>query len=685
MQDATPATVLGDFGGATFAYEGVTSTFFRRGDGFMVRTDGAGGVLEDLPVRFTFGVAPLQQYLIELPRGRLQALGIAWDTRPRAQGGQRWFHLYPSQRITPADALHWTRPLQSWNAMCADCHSTDVRRGHDPSTGRYATTCAEIDVSCEACHGPGSTHVAWAQGGLAADRTLGLAVLFDERRGVTWDIDPGTGNARRSRAREGTREIEACARCHARRGELGAPYEHGAPLGQAYRVALLEEPLYFADGQIRDEVFEYGSFLQSRMFHAGVTCGDCHEPHGLQLRATGSTVCLQCHAADRYRTPLHHHHAEGSPGATCVACHMPARTYMVVDVRRDHGFRIPKPDRTLTLGTPNACNDCHGGRSAAWAAAQVRRWYGEPAPGFQRFAEALHAGSVGAPGARGQLLRLAADGTEPGIARASALARLDAIPDATALALVRRLLDDDDPLVRRAAVAAYALAPLGAQRDLLPRLDDPVRDVRLTAARRVAALPLGALPERARAAVARATDEYIAAQRAQSDRPEAQSNLGALYLELGRAADAEAAFARALALDPTFVPAAVNLAELFRQTGREPEGEPVLRRMLATDSAIVHHALGLWLIRAQRGDEALVELGKAAERAPEDPHQGYVLAVALKDAGRTAEARRALVTTLARHPYHRESLRALVSLEREAGNLDQARSLAARLAELERE
>ncbi len=661
MAEATPATVLGAFDGARFAYAGVTSTFFRRGDAYTVRTDGEDGALGDFSVHFTFGVAPLQQYLVELPGRGLQALGIAWDARPRLQGGQRFFHLYPDGHVTHDDALHWTRPRQRWSAMCADCHSTDLRRRYDPASAGIETTYAEIDVACEACHGPGSLHVAWARDGASAAPGKGLVMTFDERRGATWDIDPRTGSARRSRPRGGTRGIDACARCHARRGELGVPCEPGAPIGQAYRVALLDDGLYFPDGQIGDEVFEYGSFLQSRMFHAGVTCSDCHNPHTLSLRAPGSDVCLQCHAADRFRSPAHHHHREGSPGAACVACHMPARTYMVVDVRRDHGFRIPRPDRSLTLGTPNACNACHTRRTPAWAAERVRAWYPDQNPGFQTFAEVLHAGSAGAPGATRALLRLAANGAQPGIARASALARLDAIPDAAALDVVRRLLGDDDPLVRRAAAAAYALAPPPALVALVPVLDDPVRDVRFEATRRLARIRSAALPRRDVQRCARAFDDLAAALRAQSDRPEALAELGALDLDLGRAADAEAAFFQALAVDPTFAPAAVDLADLYRRSGRDAQGEPVLHRFLAgasgPESAIAHHALGLWLVRAGRGDEALAELRRAAELAPEDPRFGYVLAVALRDAGRAAEARHALVETLARHPYHRESLR----------------------------
>lgn len=633
MQQASPATTLGDFADATFTYAGTTTTFYRRGDALLVRTDGPGGVLGEHQVRFTLGVAPLQQLLVDLPggSGRLQALGIAWDARPRAEGGQRWFHLYPEQRVTHDDPLHWTRPRQNWNAMCADCHSTDLRRAYDPSAGTYATTYAEMEVSCEACHGPGSAHLAWARGERPDLDGKGLSAPLDERRGVSWGIDPATGNARRSRPRQEAREVEACARCHARRGEIGASHEPGGLLGQAYRVALIEEGLYFADGQIRDEVFEHGSFLQSRMFHAGVTCSDCHDPHRLSLRAPGSDVCLRCHAAGRYRAAEHHHHPEGSPGASCVGCHMPARTYMVLDVRRDHGFRIPRPDRTVSLGTPNTCNACHQDRSAAWAAAQVRGWYGHPRPGFQAFAETLRAADTGARGARELLLRLAADRAQPGIARASALARLDGDPPS--LSAARALLGDADPLVRRAAAGVYAGADPRAARDLLPVLGDPVRDVRLEAARWVVRLPLGELDQASSRLRERALEEYLAAQRALGDHPEAATRLGAVLLDLGLPGEARAAYQRALSLDPACVPAAVNLADLYRREGREEEGAELLRSTLSLqpEAAVLHHALGLFLVRAGRAEEALAELRRAVELAPGDRRLGQVLELLLRE------------------------------------------------------
>lgn len=688
MAHASATTVLGDFDDARFTYGDVTSVFFRRDGKFFVRTDGPDGKLQDFEIKFTFGVDPLQQYLIELPGGRWQALSIAWDSRPKAEGGQRWFHLYPNDRIDFHDPLHWAGLQQNWNFMCAECHSTNLQRNYNPATKSYATSYSEINVSCETCHGPGSRHVAWAEhkpGGESIDaKTKGLLVLLDERHGVTWSIDPQTGSAVRSTPRKTTREIETCALCHARRGPIWATITPGAPIGDSHRVSLLEDQLYYPDGQIRDEVYEYGSFLQSKMFANGVTCSDCHDPHSLKLRAEGNGVCEQCHAPDKFATTAHHHHQERSAGAQCVACHMPTRTYMVVDPRRDHSFRIPRPDQSAALGTPSACNGCHTDKSSQWSAEQIKSWYGTPKPGFQQFGETLHAGSRGAPGARVQLLALAEDTSQPGIARASALIRLDRITNQPALETLRKLLRDPDPLVRRAAIAVYAVAPLSARRDLFALLDDPIRDVRLEAARLVADLPAQRLTPEEQSRRERAIDEYVASQRSNADRPESHHNLGLLFLSLGRSAEAQSELRAALAIDPSFVPAAVTLADLYRALGRDGEAEPVLRDMIARypEAAAPHHALGLWLVRASRRAEAVAELKRAAELAPDDPRMAYVYAVALAQSDR-AKAIAELQRSLARNPYHRETLSALAAFSRDAGASADALRYAETLAQLE--
>ena len=689
MEEANERTVLGDFGGARFTHGGVTSRFFRRDGRYFVNTDGPGGKLADFEVRYTFGVHPLQQYLVELPGGRLQALGIAWDARPKAQGGQRWFHLYPDRKLGAGNPLHWTGIDQNWNYQCADCHSTNLRKNYDEATRTYRTTWSEIDVGCEACHGPGSGHAAWAKLDAAArrgDASKGLVVALDERRGVAWAIDAATGNATRSSPRASNREIETCARCHSRRGQFDDAWHPGTPLGNAYRVALIEPGLYYADGQMRDEVYNHGSFLQSRMHARGVTCSDCHEPHTQKLRAPGNAVCAQCHAPARFDVAAHHHHKPGTPGAECASCHMPTKTTMIVNPRHDHSMRIPRPDRTVSLGTPNACASCHAKQGAKWAADAGARWFPQRKPGFQTFAETLAAGDAGAPGAQGKLAALATDPTMPGIARASAIPRLVRHPGRATLPALEKALADGDPLVRTAAADALRDADPAARARLLAKLlADPVRAVRMEAARGLAGEPESRLAADDRTRFARAQDEYLAALRFNADRPEAQVELGGWHAARRQGDQAIAAYRRALELDPTYVAASVNLADLLRGLGQEREAEAVLREAVKSDpsAAGALHALGLSLVRQKRGQEAIAALGQAARLAPADPRFAYVYAVALHDSGRRAEAMKTLEAAIARHPYDREILLALVSYERESGNLAQAARRAKLVAELE--
>jgi Doubled CXXCH motif (Paired_CXXCH_1)/Cytochrome c554 and c-prime len=303
MQVADEQTVLGDFENATFTYRDVTTTFFRRDGKFFVRTDGPDGQLHDYEVAYTFGVTPLQQYLIAFPGGRYQALGIAWDSRPQDAGGQHWFHLYPEQRLAPGNPLHWTGLDQTWNYQCAECHSTNLQKNYRLDGDRYETTWSELNVACEACHGPGSRHVAWAKAGgtvpTPEEPSKGLMVQLTGRDDAAWVMDPHTGSAKRTTPLPARFEVETCARCHARRGILDDRYVPGRSLMDTHRPALLEEGLYYADGQIQDEVYEYGSFLQSKMYRAGVTCSDCHDPHSLRLRDTENALCAHCHSPER--------------------------------------------------------------------------------------------------------------------------------------------------------------------------------------------------------------------------------------------------------------------------------------------------------------------------------------------------------------------------------------------------
>jgi Flp pilus assembly protein TadD len=682
MQPASASTALGNFADARFRHDGVTSLLHRRDDQLLARTGGPDGTLHDYPITHTFGVAPLQQYLVAFPGGRFQALEIAWDSRPAASGGQRWFHLYPDEKIGPGDALYWTGPAENWNFMCADCHSTNVRKGFDERSGGYATTFAEVSVACEACHGPGSQHVAWARGDRVGD--VGLMIALDERRGISWEHD-AAGKPHRSAPRRSERELEMCARCHSRRGILHEDHVHGQRVGDDYRVALLDDELYWPDGQVKGEVYEYGSFVQSRMFAEGVTCSDCHDPHRPELRTSGDRVCAKCHA-ERYFTAQHHFHREGSDGARCVSCHMPAATFMVVDRRHDHSLRVPRPDLSVKLGVPNPCTGCHHDRPAEWAARTVERWYGHAPAGWQRFAEALAAGRDGAPGAARLLGALVEEGSQPAIARATAIERMERQLTPDSLRAIRHALEDASDLVRRAAVHALAgLDPELRARLLGPRLGDGVRSVRIEAASALAGVPRETLSQSERDQLERATDELIAAQRLDADRPEAHLTLARLHLEQHRLPEAEGELKQALAIDPAFVPAAVNLADLYRLTGTDGEGEPILRTALAhaPEAPALLHALGLWMVRQQRMDEATALLGTAARLAPANPRFGYVHGVALHDLGRDREALRRLEAVVARHPYDRDSLTALESFHRQRGETREAQKYAARLAALD--
>lgn len=671
MQHATAATVLGDFGDARFEQRGTSARFLRRGGDFVVRTAGADGKVADFKVSHTFGVFPLQQYLVAFPDGRLQALPFAWDSRPASEGGGRWFHLYPDEDIKPGDPLHWTRLNQNWNWMCADCHSTDLQRNYDAATDRYQTTFAEMNVACEACHGPGSNHVAWARNptpATATDPHHGLVVALDERKGAAWIPVPETGNARRSPSLAGHRTLAACAQCHARRAPLVAGMDHQRDLFDTHELSLLEAGRYFDDGQQREEVYNVGSFLQSRMHAAGVTCTDCHDPHSGKLRLAGNQVCSQCHAPAKYDQPRHTLHPAGTAGAACASCHMPTRAYMVIDQRHDHSFRIPRPDLGAALGTPDACTSCHRERDQAWAAAVIERAFGPTRKGFQTFAPALHAARTGAADAPARLTELVADPGVPAIARATALREMRNVLRPGLLASIERGLADRDPLVRAAAVDALQAAPVGERLRLaLPLAEDPAYPVRVKVGAVLAPVDLATQDATTQARLQQVFDAYVHAQEANIDRPESRYNLGLFHAERGDIARATADYRGALALQPDFAPAYANLAELYRQTGQDNLADATLSEGLAKvpgDPALLH-AQGLLRVRQKRLPEALDLLARAARGDPANPRYAYILAVALHDGGRRAEALQALQRARARFPGDADIANAFEAYRRE--------------------
>lgn len=651
----------------------VTSRFFRRNGKFYVLTDDRDGTPREFQVDYVFGVYPLQQYLVTFPDGRVQCLPLAWDVKSR-----RWFHLYPSDPIPAQDPLHWTRALQNWNYMCADCHTTNLQKNYDVTTNTYRTEWSEIDVSCEACHGPASLHVQLA-----------------DSWSLFWDRKRGNGLVSFSPQKcDNKTVVDSCAPCHARRRPIASPFPPGEAFLNYYVPELLDGNLYYPDGQILDEDYEYASFLQSLMYRKGVRCADCHDPHTARVKFAekakvgevrqpyaDNKLCGQCHLPSKYDTVQHHHHPDSTkPGTHCVECHMPETTYMVVDARRDHSLRIPRPDLTVSLGIPNACNLCHQdpekGETPEWAVEWVNKWYG-PRKEPSHFAYAFEKGRRLDSSGVVELLAVARRQDLSAIVRASAVLLLANYGSEAARGAVFAAARDPEPLVRLAA--ARALQNVAIREDDVPRvqhlLSDPIRAVRVESVPWALNLPPQALSGSAMKALQSAIEEYRTSQLLVSDQPgahmnlailaeflgdfqeqeqkyldalridplflPARNNLGMIYARTQRFAEAEEQYRRALKINPDFVPVRDNLARLYYQMGRFDEAEREFRTILSKypDRGDIHFALGLLLAELPtRLSDAIEELREAARLLPNESRVLYNTAVALQKAGRASES-----------------------------------------------
>jgi tetratricopeptide (TPR) repeat protein len=613
MQSAREGTVLGDFHDVTFEHRGKQWRFLLRGEEFLVRAEGPDGALHEYEVAYTFGVDPLQQFLVPFPGGRLQCLPVAWNTRAR-----RWFFLYPGQDIPPTDWLHWTRQGQTWNTMCADCHSTAVRKRYDPGTDTFQTTWSEISVGCEACHGPGSLHAAWAgeaAGARAQAKDDGLVL-----------------RASKLQSRE---LVELCAPCHSRRAQFADQGLPGGELLDRYLPSLLSPGLFHPDGQILEEDYEYHSFLQSKMYANGVRCTDCHDAHSGEHQREGNALCTRCHDAGTHDTRAHHfhqplHHGTPSAGALCTSCHMPGRYYMVVHFRRDHSLRVPRPDLSAAIGVPNACSaaGCHADKPLSWVTAKYDAWFGRTRR--PHYGTILAAGRRGSPGAQVALAQLAQDPSRPAVVRATALELLGGDGSEASAVALERGLADPDPLLRHTAASHLRLQdPVRLVRALAPLLEDPVRGVRIAAAARLFEVPSQLLTGSQGRARAAALDEYVESQRFMSDMPSGPFNLGNLYASMGRAGEAEQQYRRAIDIDDKCYPAKANLGLLLGQQGRRDEAERLLREVHAAQPRIPGVAFNLGLLLAEQGktDEAEEALRTALSSDPTLAAAAYNLAV----------------------------------------------------------
>jgi predicted CXXCH cytochrome family protein len=676
------AEVRGKLDGTTFTTPLGGTTRFTKHDGALeVTSPDATGRVKTLPIAYAAGIFPLQQYVVATERGKLQTLGVTWDARPAQDGGERWFHVYGPRGIAHDDTLFFTAPAQNWNHVCADCHSTLVERRYDVSADSYDTRWAELSVGCEACHGPGAEHVKVAKAGTAGGAgAYTRALNVSLRPAVPWSPSP-TGSPT-PRAQDGV-EVGVCAPCHSRREPLSEGFVAGDEFLDAFEPELLRPGRYHADGQVEGEVYEWGSFLQSKMYASGVRCSDCHEPHAAELRAPGNALCTRCHEPARFDAATHSHHA-GATAPACVDCHMPSETFMQIDVRRDHSIRIPRPELSIDFGPPNACTSCHEKQTPRWALEQLQKWN----PSWQRrahFGDALGHDRKGMLDAPKALAALARDATAPAMARATALERLGHYPTPALAETLRAALASSDPLVVYGAVlGANALPPAQRAPLLAAVLGHPRRAIRVAAGKGVADIPLAQLSAEMRAAAERAFADVEASFAVQSSRPESHVERSVFELGRGKVAEAEAELKIALRLAPCFVEAHLNLADLSRARHDEATAEREIRAALACgpQSAAAHHALGLWLIRAAKKTEAVRSLRKAVELAPNDMRYSYVLAVAIAEAGDVEGAVKVLETALEKRPNDRDSLQALAAYLRRLDRKELASEADAKLAAL---
>lgn len=674
MQDANEETVLGDFGDTSFTHFSATSRFFKQAGKFFINTEGPDGKPSEFEVKFTFGVEPLQQYLIEFPGGRMQGLTIAWDTE-----NKRWFHLYTEERIDHDDPLHWTGRYQNWNFMCADCHSTNLRKGYEPQSDTYQTTWAEMNVSCQACHGPADSHVAWAH----ALEDSGIPPHGDN--GLLTDF----------KSNDSRFEVDACAPCHSRRIRINSDDWHGRPFMDTFAPELLRDELYFSDGQILDEVYVYGSFIQSKMYLAGVRCTDCHNPHSLKLRRDGNAVCVQCHQEQpverfagltlkNYDSPDHHFHESGSEGAQCVSCHMPTRTYMVLDPRQDHSLRVPRPDLSVKLGVPNACSMCHQDKSMRWAADVAAEWHGPLGRKDQHYAEAIALGREGSAQAEVLLIGLVKDSHQPSIFRATSLELLRRYGPEGIECMIWAT-GDEDPLVRATAVGGLErLPPKQRLTSVAPLLKDPIRAVRIEAARVLASVPAALFVGGQRDVFSEVLAEYEQAQVLSSDMPQARMNLGLMYANMGRSDLAEQSYQTAIRMDRNFLPARVNLAILYNTTGRNEDAEHVLREAIerAPSEGELYYSLGLLMAEEDRLEEAVNSLARAVELLPARARVHYNHALALQHLGRETMAEAAMLKASHIDPTDPGIVHAIAVMYIQQGRWKEALAYARKLAEL---
>jgi predicted CXXCH cytochrome family protein len=661
MQHAHDSTVLGNFNNTAFVADGVTSRFFRRDGKYYINTQGEDGKNHDYEVQYVFGYFPLQQYLIAFPGGRLQSTRVTWDSREN-----KWFHQYAGQTLTPHDWLNWTGGGQNWNTMCASCHSTNLQKNYDFASDSFNTTWDEINVTCESCHGPGSKHTEFLN---SPEYKRGVRL---KNAGLLYAKNPNP-----------QLQLNTCAPCHARKSDIAQQFMASDEIMDNLIPQIISNDFYFADGQINDEDYEYGSFTQSKMFHKEVRCSNCHNPHSGKLIATGNTLCMNCHEP-KYNTEAHHFHKINTEGAQCINCHMPVKTYMGNDHRRDHSFRIPRPDQSIIWETPNACTSCHKEKSNTWAADAVKKWYG-PTRAYH-FSDDLLPGSELTDRSENHLLKLLADTLQPEIARATAVYYLGNIQTQQSANALVRALNDKKALVRYHAVRSLENFPPEVWQSVAYQtLTDKVRAVRIATADLYHRLPPESLPASARNAYATADAENKKYLTYQTDFAVGNVMLADYELQGGDHLGAIAHYVRGLKKDSLMNYARLNLAASYNMIGKNAEALKTLKDAAAIDSQNdrIFYNLGLLYYELGEIPATMESFQKAVRLGSQNTGVYYNYGLLLQQQGKLKEAEQVLLKGYALNPQAINVNYALAFLYANQNNLTKAKVHAGVLRKLD--
>lgn len=658
MQEVSDTSILGDFNDVKFTSQGVTSHFYKKGDDFYVNTEGPEGSYEDYKIVYTFGIKPLQQYIVQFPNGHYQCLRTAWDTEKG-----KWFDLYPDFKVVHSEWLHWSRGGLNWNTMCSDCHSTNVRKNYDFESHSYDTKYAIINVNCEACHGPGKTHVEQAN-------------LKGKDYKFSGDLKMAVATAPQDL-------VDQCARCHMRREQITEYFNFEGTMLDHYFPELINLNTYHPDGQILDEDYVYGSFVQSKMYHNGVTCINCHDSHSYKLKFEGNLLCAQCHIPDTYDTPAHHFHEKDTEGSQCINCHMTGKYYMGNDFRRDHSFRIPRPDLSVKYGTPNACIQCHEDKDNEWAWDNFKKQYGEP--DYKHFSDLLAPGLLGGENGLNDLLELANDSVYPDIARASAVKGLRDYFDANAVDNLISFLDDDSALVRGATLDVISSMDSNDYVNyLLPMLKDEKRAVRVKAFFTLGYLDEIQIPEDYKAVYKKVKKEFETQLNMTSDFVGGRIKKGDYYLKKGDLKAGIKSYESALEIDDINNIVRTNLANLYYRDGDFVKTEAAYKKVIELEPgyAPTYYSYGLLLAELNRVDEAIEQLNLAIKYGPENIRFYYNLSLLYDKINDLKQAETTVAKGLKLEPNNESLLYVLAYIYNKGHQNNKAINIAARLVQL---